>query len=74
MCRCLKRLEWEKQKEALDKASADKAEAERLAMQAIDWCACRQTSTPRVMKPSPGMSDQQQMLLLNTGNSAEAVD
>ncbi len=35
--RCLKRLEWEKQKEALDKASADKAEAERLAMQAIDW-------------------------------------
>ena len=35
--RCLKRLEWEKQKEAEDKAAADKAEAERFAMQSIDW-------------------------------------
>lgn len=35
--RCLKRLEWEKQKEAADKAAADKAEAERIAMQSIDW-------------------------------------
>lgn len=35
--RCLKRLEWEKQKEAADKASADKEEAERMAMQSIDW-------------------------------------
>lgn len=35
--RCLKRLEWEKQREAEDKAAADKAEAERIAMQSIDW-------------------------------------
>ena len=35
--RCLRRLEWEKAKEAEAQAAADKAEAERLAMQAIDW-------------------------------------
>ena len=35
--RCLKRLEWEKQREAEDRAAADKAEAERIAMQSIDW-------------------------------------
>jgi hypothetical protein len=35
--RCLKRLEWEKQRDAMDKAASDKAEAERVAMQSIDW-------------------------------------
>ena len=35
--RCLRRLEWEKQREAEEKEAADKAEAERLAMQSIDW-------------------------------------
>ena len=37
--RCLKRLEWEKQRDAADKAASDKAEAERIAMQSIDWSA-----------------------------------
>ena len=36
--RCLRRLEWEKQREAEEQEAADKAEAERLAMQSIDWC------------------------------------
>ena len=37
--RCLRRLEYEKAREAEAQAAADQAEAERLAMQAIDWCA-----------------------------------
>lgn len=36
--RCLRRLEWERQKDREAKAAADQQEAERLAMQAIDWC------------------------------------
>ena len=36
--RCLRRLEYEKAREAEAQAAADQAEAERLAMQAIDWC------------------------------------
>ncbi|KAK9807061.1 hypothetical protein WJX72_012308 [[Myrmecia] bisecta] len=35
--RCLRRLEWERVKEREQKAAADQAEAERLAMQSIDW-------------------------------------
>ena len=35
--RCLNRLEWEKNKEAQDKAASDKLTAERIAMQSIDW-------------------------------------
>ncbi|KAK9825176.1 hypothetical protein WJX81_003205 [Elliptochloris bilobata] len=35
--RCLRRLEHEKAREAEAQAAADQAEAERLAMQAIDW-------------------------------------
>jgi splicing factor 3A subunit 1 len=35
--RCLKRLEWEKAKEKESKEAADQLEAERLAMQSIDW-------------------------------------
>ncbi len=37
--RCLRRLEFEKKKEAEDKAAAEQIEAERAAMQAVDWCA-----------------------------------
>ncbi len=37
--RCLRRLEYEKAKEAEDKAAAAQIEAERAAIQAIDWCA-----------------------------------
>ncbi len=37
--RCLRRLEYEKVKEAQDKAAAEQIEAERAAMQAVDWCA-----------------------------------
>lgn len=37
--RCLKRLEWDKVQTREAKAAADAKEAERLAMQAIDWCA-----------------------------------
>ncbi len=37
--RCLKRLEWEKVQSREAKAAADRQEADRLAMQAIDWCA-----------------------------------
>ena len=37
--RCLRRLEYEKAKEAEARAQADQLEAERAAMQAIDWCA-----------------------------------
>jgi hypothetical protein len=33
----LRRLEYEKAKEAEAKAAADQAEAERAAMQSIDW-------------------------------------
>ena len=36
--RCLRRLEWDRVKEAEAKAAADQFEAERLAMQSIDWC------------------------------------
>lgn len=36
--RCLNRLEWEKNKEAQDRAASDKLTAERIAMQSIDWC------------------------------------
>ena len=36
--RCLRRLEWEKARELEAKAVADQQEAERMAMQAIDWC------------------------------------
>ena len=36
--RCLQRLEWDRVKEAEAKAAADQFEAERLAMQSIDWC------------------------------------
>jgi splicing factor 3A subunit 1 len=41
--RCLKRLEWDKVQSREAKAAADAKEAERLAMQSIDWCAwpCR---------------------------------
>ena len=35
--RCLRRLEWDKVKNAEEKAAADQAEAERVAMQSIDW-------------------------------------
>uniref|UniRef100_A0A061QIM6 Splicing factor 3A subunit 1 n=1 Tax=Tetraselmis sp. GSL018 TaxID=582737 RepID=A0A061QIM6_9CHLO len=35
--RCLKRLEWERHKEAEAKAIADEEEAERIAMASIDW-------------------------------------
>jgi hypothetical protein len=35
----LRRLEFEKAQEAQAKAAADQAEAERIAMQSIDWCA-----------------------------------
>eukprot|EP00884_Botryococcus_braunii_P002572 jgi/Botrbrau1/12315/Bobra.0205s0013.1 len=35
--RCLKRLEWEKAKEKESKEASDQLEAERLAMQSIDW-------------------------------------
>lgn len=38
--RCLKRLEWDKVQSREAKAAADAKEAERLAMQSIDWCAC----------------------------------
>jgi hypothetical protein len=37
--RCLGRLEWEKVKETEARAEAEVKEAERLAMQSIDWCA-----------------------------------
>ena len=37
--RCLQRLEWDKVKDAEAKAAADQFEAERAAMQSIDWCA-----------------------------------
>ena len=37
--RCLKRLEWDKVQMREAKAAADAKEAERLAMQSIDWCA-----------------------------------
>ncbi len=37
--RCLRRLEFEKKKEAEDKVAAEQIEAERAAMQAVDWCA-----------------------------------
>ncbi len=37
--RCLRRLEWERVQEREAAAAASQAEAERLAMQAIDWCA-----------------------------------
>ena len=36
--RCLRRLEYEKAKDADARAQADQLEAERAAMQAIDWC------------------------------------
>jgi splicing factor 3A subunit 1 len=35
--RCLRRLEFEKAKEAEDKAAAEQIEAERAAMQSVDW-------------------------------------
>ncbi|BDA49786.1 Splicing factor 3A subunit 1 [Coccomyxa sp. Obi] len=35
--RCLRRLEFERKKEAEDKAAAEQIEAERAAMQAVDW-------------------------------------
>ena len=35
--RCLRRLEYEKAKSAEAKAAANQLEAERTAMQAIDW-------------------------------------
>ena len=35
--RCLRRLEYEKAKSAEAKAAANQLEAERNAMQAIDW-------------------------------------
>ena len=37
--RCLRRLEWEKARDKEARAVADQQEADRLAMQAIDWCA-----------------------------------
>ena len=45
--RCLRRLEFEKAKEADDKAAAEQIEAERAAMQAVDWCAPKPDSTCR---------------------------
>lgn len=33
----MRRLEFEKKKEAEDKAAAEQIEAERAAMQAVDW-------------------------------------
>ena len=36
--RCLQRLEWDRVKEREAKAAADQFEAERMAMQSIDWC------------------------------------
>ena len=41
--RCLGRLEWEKVKETEARAEAEAKEAERLAMQSIDWYAPRLT-------------------------------
>ena len=37
--RCLRRLEFDKARDAAAKAQADQLEAERTAMQSIDWCA-----------------------------------
>lgn len=34
----MKRLEWDKAKEKESREAADMLEAERLAMQSIDWC------------------------------------
>ena len=36
--RALQRLEWDRVKDAEAKAAADQFEAERMAMQSIDWC------------------------------------
>ncbi len=36
--RCLRRLEFDKKRDAEAKAQADQLEAERMAMQSIDWC------------------------------------
>jgi len=44
--RCLGRLEWEKVKETEARAEAEAKEAERLAMQSIDWCARRDRLPP----------------------------
>jgi splicing factor 3A subunit 1 len=35
--RCLRRLEWEKVKEKENREAADQLEAERMAMQSLDW-------------------------------------
>ena len=35
--RCLRRLEFDKARDAEAKAQADQLEAERMAMQSIDW-------------------------------------
>ena len=40
--RCLRRLEYEKAKSAEAKAAANQLEAERSAMQSIDWWAQQQ--------------------------------
>ena len=37
--RCLRRLEFDKARDAEAKAQADQLEAERMAMQSIDWYA-----------------------------------
>ena len=37
--RCLRRLEFDKARDAEAKAQADQLEAERMAMQSIDWWA-----------------------------------
>ena len=51
--RCLRRLEYEKAKSAEAKAAANQLEAERAAMQSIDWCLSPQHSC---IPPLPGIS------------------